>query len=557
MKKKFLISLIAIFALVCFMLNGKAQAYTLDENIEASIGDKAQLDKGNLGFYSIQKKKSDGTWIYLTYSIINYNDENGKKHIAYCLDESLFGVGYVKGDVDTYQVELKEMLNNEKIWRVITNGYPYKTPEQLGVETEDDAYLATKRAVYSMVSGYTVNDVRENYRVGQTVINGQSLEDIQRRGEKVINAICNLVEIGNNGKQTMNNQLKINKIGELECNEERTKYYQKYKVNSNIEIAEYEINKISNFPETSRIIDENGIEKNKFKANENFYIEISKENIVDDFEGNIQISAKCKTYPVYYAEAPEGYQNYAICSGYWDKLETSTNLNIKVNKSRLKIKKIDEDTKEELANIKFEIKKLNGEIVGEYITNERGEILIDDLKPDTYIIKEIETIEGYILNEEEKIVTIGFDEEVIIEIENKKIPKASLEIVKKDAETKAPISGVEFNVKYEEGEEIGNFVTNQDGKIEINDLEVKPIIVKEVSVPEGYKIDEAEYRIELEDNKTFELEIFNEKIAEEPTEEEIIIDYPLPRTGEDNLKKSLIFILWNVWIVSCICLKKY
>ena len=37
-------------------------------------------------------------------------------------------------------------IEDEGLWRTIINGYPYKTPSQLGVANADDAYVATKLA---------------------------------------------------------------------------------------------------------------------------------------------------------------------------------------------------------------------------------------------------------------------------------------------------------------------------------------------------------------------------------------------------------------------------
>lgn len=417
-KKNYIIGMIIIGIILLIILPNKSMASELD--INASIGDIAQLDKGTLGFYTIQKKKSDGNWIYITYSIIKYQDNNGKTHVGYCLDENAFGVGYVKGDVDGYAVKLTKLIENEKIWRVIINGYPYKTPEELGVETEDDAYLATKRAVYSMISGYTEEDVRENYRVGQTKINGQDLSEIQRRGEKVINTICKLVNIGNNGTQTLKNELKIIKIGELK--DENNQYYQEYKVASGVEISEYNVN-INNLRDGVRVVDEENKERTVFKSNEKFRVIMEKDKIESEINEKIEISAKCKTYPVYYAEAPGDYQDYAICSGYWDTLKANTNLRIETNKATLKIIKKDKDTGKVLEGVKFKIQYEDGRELGEYITDEKGEIYLEDLSKGKIIIYEIETQEGYLTNKEKIEVEISLNEEKIIEIQNEKIPE--------------------------------------------------------------------------------------------------------------------------------------
>lgn len=323
MKRKIKSIVFLIMVLIIFLPSVKVQAND-KINIVANMGDKAYLNKGTLGFYSIQKKNDEGKWIYVTYSIIKYKDDNGDEHVAYCIDESKLGVGYVKGDVDGYEVELTEVISNEKVWRVIVNGYPYKTPEELGVETEEDAYLATKRAIYSMIKGYTEADVRENYRVGQKEINGQALEDIQRRGEKVINAICNLVNIGNNGSQTIQNELSIIKTSEFEEDEEC--YYQSYKVQSNVEISKYIVTEILNFPENTKIVDKDGVERTEFEPEEEFKVVINKEDFINDIDGVINVSANCKVYPIYYATAPAGYQDYVICSGYWNNLYSTENL---------------------------------------------------------------------------------------------------------------------------------------------------------------------------------------------------------------------------------------
>lgn len=65
------------------------------------------------------------------------------------------------GEAGAYSVDLTEVLDREDIWRAISNGYPYKTPQELGVDNVLDAYMITKRAVHSLL--YDV-DVETQYR---------------------------------------------------------------------------------------------------------------------------------------------------------------------------------------------------------------------------------------------------------------------------------------------------------------------------------------------------------------------------------------------------------
>ena len=55
-----------------------------------------------------------------------------------------------------YRVELDKLLqevtnkdiNYTQVWRTIVNGYPYKTPKELEVQSKEEAYFVTKQAIY-------------------------------------------------------------------------------------------------------------------------------------------------------------------------------------------------------------------------------------------------------------------------------------------------------------------------------------------------------------------------------------------------------------------------
>ena len=113
-----------------------------------NIGDTVNISRGELGFYSIQYwSEYRNKWMYITYSRTYYTDTDGSKKIAYCMDPDLDGVGWLPGEDDNYDTEVKYEIEDEKIWIILKNGYPNVTPEALGVETEDDAYIATKLSI--------------------------------------------------------------------------------------------------------------------------------------------------------------------------------------------------------------------------------------------------------------------------------------------------------------------------------------------------------------------------------------------------------------------------
>lgn len=86
--------------------------------------------------------------------------------------------------------------------------------------------------------------------------------------------------------------------------------------------------------------------------------------------------------------------------------------------------------------------------------------------------------------------------------------KSSLKIVKTDENGKA-VKDVVFNVKYTDGTVIGNHKTDDNGIIEINDLKLGSVIVKEISAPDEYVLDESEKTVKLKYNNTSTLNITN------------------------------------------------
>ena len=75
--------------------------------------------------------------------------ENGQEHPVYCLNLQKDGAT----EKFSYEVNLDSEITDMELWRTVVNGYPYKTPEELGCKTKEEAYLATRHAVYCAVYG--------------------------------------------------------------------------------------------------------------------------------------------------------------------------------------------------------------------------------------------------------------------------------------------------------------------------------------------------------------------------------------------------------------------
>ena len=107
--------------------------------------------------------------------------KDGVEYPAYCLNKDVDGVT----KESAYSVSTNELLTNVKVWRAIINGYPYKTPEALGCGTKEEAYIATKQAVYCMLYDRDVNEYKA----------------FDEREERVLNALTNIVTNARNSNE--------------------------------------------------------------------------------------------------------------------------------------------------------------------------------------------------------------------------------------------------------------------------------------------------------------------------------------------------------------------
>ena len=449
-----------------------------------------------------------------------------------------------------YDVELKNLITDEKCWRTLKNGYPYKSPEELGVETEQDAYLATKMALYAMLRGNTESDIRLLYRPGEDRVAGQDQEETKRRGEKVINAICNLVNEGNNGNETMKytNNLEVQIIGSFtEYQKDKNYYYQAAKVVSNVECVEYSIKSFSGFPEGTIIANKDGIEQTTFKGGDEFRIMVPRKSLIENITGKINITGICKNYPIYYAECKEGkYQNYMLCCDSLSKdVEADADINIKINKSKLKIVKIDKDSKEAIAGVKFSIKYKDGEDIGTYTTDEHGIINISNLHQGQVVIKEVESARNYKLLNEEKIINIDYDDSKELLLENE-LKKSLIKVIKVDADNnKIRIEGAKFEIYDESGNIIETIVTDKNGEAKVMGLPVnRKYTIKEVETAKEYMLSNDIVTIELKENEIKNITFKNKRKQ--------VAKQTLPRTGLPNYN-----LFWLAISIGCVVFKKF
>ena len=163
-----------------------------------------------------------------------------------------------------------------------------------------------------------------------------------------------------------------------------------------------------------------------------------------------------------------------------------------------------------LAGVSFRIAKIeDGSHYLDRTTNAQGEILVADLEPGVYSVKETATVADHILDPTEYHVELFPGQTSTITIQNDKRP--DLTIRKTDKDTGEPISGVTFTLNYADGPTITTEPTGEDGTVTIENLLPGVYTVTEQSVPEGYILDTTPQQVTLEPNRDATVQFQNYK----------------------------------------------
>ena len=178
----------------------------------------------------------------------------------------------------------------------------------------------------------------------------------------------------------------------------------------------------------------------------------------------------------------------------------------------LQIVKSDEDTGKRISGVKFEVRKMNGEILGTYTTDRNGVISIPNAESGWYNIVELKAADGYELDATPVQACVKDGETTTVEITNQRM--ASIMIHKVDANTGKGIYGVKF-VIYDSGKNpIMEVETDQDGYAYVRD-ELVPgkYFIRELEAAEGYIRDEQYKTVYVEAGKCAQIEWENAAVT--------------------------------------------
>ena len=242
----------------------------------------------------------------------------------------------------------------------------------------------------------------------------------------------------------------------------------------------------------------------------------SKGLYTTDANGEIRISGVTGTLVVKETKPLDGYVVDPATQSQTvevNPLDTQTLTFYNTPEGGLQIIKSDADTGKRLSGVVFEIRKMDGEIIGTYTTDANGVIRIPNAKSGWYTIMERKAANGYRLDAMTPTQACVKDgETTTVEITNQRM--CSIMIHKVDANTGKGLYGVKF-VIYDSGKNpIMEVETDQDGYAYVRD-ELAPgkYFIRELEAASGYIRDEQYKTVYVEAGKCTQIEWENSAVT--------------------------------------------
>ena len=309
---------------------------------------------------------------------------------------------------------MSQIANNQMVWRVLLNGFPYKSASEMGLPDDRSAFAVTKQAVYAVLDG------RDTSRYS-------GVDDL---GNLMADKVRELVDIGRNGTQTYQDPvIKVSTISPAGVDSIDSNYIsQTFNVSSEVNMKDINVI-LDTFsaPTGTKVTDINNNERTNFNKGENFKVLVPRENIKDEITVQFTLSGQCETYPILFGKAPnDNVQDYVLTTDPFVVSTAKSQMNYKPSVD-IEIDKISSGESEitgkgegePLEGAKFNVKSEDGSFNKDYYTDANGKITLSNMDIQKYIITELESAKYYLLNKDTQVEVTpehdGDDQKVVFE----------------------------------------------------------------------------------------------------------------------------------------------
>lgn len=414
------------------------------------------------------------------YEYFYYN--NGEELPAYCINLGMKGAEEEK---DGYLVNTNSNISDYILKSIVLNCYPYKTIQELGLTTREEAKFASQFAIWI----YTAN------------LNIDYIQPILNANQNVVEAIKNIYYSG------INNQKKS-----IELNS-----------------SEQDVELINNEYYYTKIISANTIENIEISTNQkqvliqkldNAYKVCVPVNIVDKLY-NLELSIRNKEKVVLYGNSTkEGYQDVVLTAKEILGEISTYRVTFENMKKVVNIIKKDKETKEPLKGVKYRIQNDHYGAIGEYETDENGKIQLELLDIKGIFITEIKTLDKYVLDNNTYSLELKENELNILELYNSK-KRGNIRIVKKTKEyneitgfdENTPLKNVSFYIYDENMNLVDDITTDEYGLATSKKIPTGKYYIKEYKTHEYYEILDQIIEVEIiNQDEIVNVEILNNNV---------------------------------------------
>ena len=201
----------------------------------------------------------------------------------------------------------------------------------------------------------------------------------------------------------------------------------------------------------------------------------------------------------------------------------------KIKEGKLKIIKVDENNIP-LEGVKFNIYDENKNLVDTMTTDKNGVAESGNLEKGKYFYQEIEAPEGIVVDNTMYPFEIVEDGQNVIENMVNYYIRGSFKIYKLAENTNKPLANAEFKIYNEDRDEIATLITDENGIASIDNLVYGTYYFKETKAPNGYKLDNTEFKLEITSEKEVVAVAYNVKDE-------------LPKTGSGLSSDAQIILL--------------